>query len=146
MFDAQNIALGGLQLNFRGQSKGQLFFDDVIENTPDTPVSVTAPDTERQFPENFILAQNYPNPFNPETVIRYQIPGQPGTQKSVVLKIYNLQGQEIRSLVNSTQTPGAYYVVWDGKNDLGEVVSSGVYIYQITVDNLTETRRMMFLK
>ncbi len=80
-------------------------------------------------PENKSLFSNHPNPFNPETRIQYQI-----SEASLIqLRIYNLMGQEIRTLVQEQQNPGTYSVVWDGKNDSGIEVSSGVYIYQVTV-------------
>ncbi len=72
---------------------------------------------------------SHPNPFNPETRIQYQIP----EASLIQLRIYNLMGQEIRTLVQEQQNPGTYSVVWDGKNDSGIEVSSGVYIYQVTV-------------
>ena len=92
-------------------------------------LNVTSVADEVRSPERFRLKQNYPNPFNPETRIEYQIP----ESGLVQVKIYNLIGQEISTLVREQKGPGSYSVVWDGKDDSGVQVSSGVYIYQITV-------------
>ncbi|RKY83814.1 hypothetical protein DRQ09_09485, partial [candidate division KSB1 bacterium] len=83
--------------------------------------------TSRTIPEKFDLFQNYPNPFNSETVIKFQLP-EPGR---VSLIIYNLLGQKIRTLVDSYKNSGYYSIKWDGKNDTGERVSSGIYFYKI---------------
>lgn len=94
-------------------------------------------------PEKFALFQNYPNPFNPETTIRYQL-SQPG---EVTLKIFNVLGQEVRTLVNKQQPAGSYSVQWDGKDDLGRQVASGIYIYQLAAgDAFKMTKRMLLLK
>lgn len=78
-------------------------------------------------PEKFTLHQNYPNPFNPSTEIRYELPD----NSQVTLNIFNLVGQKVRTLVEETQSPGYYNILWDGKNDVGEQVTSGVYLYKI---------------
>jgi len=80
-----------------------------------------------ELPKTFGLEQNYPNPFNPETSISYQIP----EAGNVVLKVYNMLGQEIRTLVNATQGAGRYQVIWDARDLNGKQVSSGVYFYSI---------------
>lgn len=91
----------------------------------------------------FSLSQNYPNPFNPETTIQYQLP-QTG---NVTLSIFNLLGQEVRTLVHEHQTAGSYSIVWDGKNDIGELVTSGMYFYKLQVgESFLVTRKMLLLK
>jgi hypothetical protein len=90
----------------------------------------------------FALYQNHPNPFNPATNIRYKLP----QSAQVTLKIYNLLGREIQTLVNSPQPPGEYSVAWDGVNTLGQQVSSGIYIYQIQAGEYLETRKMVLLR
>ncbi len=79
-------------------------------------------------PERFRLEQNYPNPFNPETVIRYQL----AVGSKVELSVYNVLGQKMRTLVKGHQSPGWHEVVWDGRDDSGKPVSSGVYIYRLS--------------
>jgi len=93
-------------------------------------------------PQRFALEQNYPNPFNPNTVIRYQIP----EMKKVTLKIYNILGQEIRTLVNTKQAAGVHSVVWDGKDQYGHAVSTGVYLYRMQAGDFVMTKKMVLVK
>ena len=78
-------------------------------------------------PNAFELLQNYPNPFNPETIIQYNLP----TSSQVSLKVYNLMGQTVRDLVNAKNAAGVHRVTWDGRNDAGQKVESGIYFYRI---------------
>ncbi len=91
---------------------------------------------------DYHLFPNYPNPFNPTTTIKYNIP----KTSNVVLKIYNLIGQEIATLVNEKQNAGEKSVIWNGKDHSGQRVSSGVYIYQLKADDYTKNRKMIFMK
>ncbi len=93
-------------------------------------------------PKTYALEQNYPNPFNPTTHIRYQIPE--GSQVS--LTIYNMLGQKVRTLVNGQQAAGVYDIVWDGTNDNGVKLASGVYIYRMTAGNFTQIRKLVLMK
>jgi flagellar hook assembly protein FlgD len=83
----------------------------------------------------------YPNPFRSTTRINY-ILARPG---NVLLRIYNVNGQLVKTLVNAQQNPGTYEVIWDGKNDLNVKVNSGVYILHIETDIGTLTRKMVFV-
>jgi hypothetical protein len=96
-------------------------------------------------PDRYELAQNYPNPFNPTTNISFQMP----KAGNVSLKIFNIVGQEVRNLESDYLTTGTYQAIWDGKDNFGKSVASGVYFYQLSVqgeDNLTLTRKMMLMK
>jgi hypothetical protein len=93
-------------------------------------------------PTVFALEQNYPNPFNPSTTIRYQIP----TDASVSLIIYNVQGQKIRTLLSKEQKAGYYSTVWDGRNEAGQTVSSGLYLYRVQAGSFVATQKMIMLK
>ena len=93
-------------------------------------------------PQQLTLLQNYPNPFNPSTTIRYQLP----RNEKVVLKIYNLLGQLVRTLVNEAQNSGEKSVIWNGLNDLGHSVSSGIYFFRLQAGREIETRSMLLLK
>jgi hypothetical protein len=88
-------------------------------------------------PHSFSLSQNYPNPFNSATVIRYSLLVDRSAisyQRSAVsLKIYNILGQEVRTLVDKLQKGGHYKVVWDGKDSRGKEVNNGIYFYQLRV-------------
>jgi hypothetical protein len=93
-------------------------------------------------PETFQLEQNYPNPFNPSTRIRYQIPN----DMRVTLRIYNLMGEEVRTLVERQQSAGNYEVTWDGLLNSGVQASSGVYIYRLQGEGFSETRKMTLMQ
>ncbi|MFC1538447.1 T9SS type A sorting domain-containing protein [Candidatus Latescibacterota bacterium] len=95
-------------------------------------------------PKEFVLSQNAPNPFNPTTTIEYIIPA--GITEQVNLNIYDLRGALIRSMVDDIQNPGMYSVVWDGTDERGEIVSSGIYLYQLQVGEFRETRRMILVR
>jgi hypothetical protein len=90
------------------------------------------------------LAQNYPNPFNPVTTIRYSIK----EQGRVRLRVYDTAGHLVRVLVDEIRTPqpGGVAVAWDGKNELGDPVSSGVYYYRLSAKSFSQTKKMVFLK
>jgi hypothetical protein len=91
---------------------------------------------------SYRLEQNYPNPFNPVTRISYYIP-----KTSIVdLSIYNMLGQRIRTLVHQVQNAGSYTVRWDGKNNFGTPVASGVYLYNLTAGKFKESRKMILLR
>jgi len=92
--------------------------------------------------KNFDLKQNYPNPFNPTTTIEYNIP----QRSSVSIRIYNIAGQEVRRLVSEFKEPGTYKVEWDGKDNDGRTVSSGVYFYQMMAGGYTGVKRSVFRK
>ena len=93
-------------------------------------------------PDEFKLSQNYPNPFNPETNIRFQLP----EASKVTLKIYNILGQEIKTVVSKNLDAGYHTVKWDGTNDFGLKVASGVYIYQVKAGSFIASKKMVFLK
>lgn len=93
-------------------------------------------------PESFALSQNYPNPFNPSTTIAYQLPA----AERVTIEIYNVLGQRVRQLVNGYQPAGRYTLVWDGRNEAGEQVASGVYLYRMHSGSYLEQRKMTLLK
>jgi endo-1,4-beta-xylanase len=93
-------------------------------------------------PTKFAIAQNYPNPFNPTTTIQYQVP----TDVQVTLTVYNMLGQGVRTLVDQHQSAGYYSVIWDGKNNIGADLGSGMYIYRIKAGSFVEVKTMMFVK
>ncbi|MDA0747300.1 MAG: fibronectin type III domain-containing protein, partial [bacterium] len=93
-------------------------------------------------PDAFALEHNYPNPFNPETTIRYAVP----EAGKVTLRIYNVLGQEVATLVNTNQVAGYYSVQWNGMDRLGRSVASGVYLYRMEAQNFTRVHKMLLLK
>jgi len=119
-----------------------------IQVVKGTVTAVEAPTAS--LPLAFDLQQNYPNPFNPTTAISYQLPALSGVEGSVVsdvsLKVYDLLGREVATVVNEVGTPGKHTAVWNGKNDRGETVSSGIYLYQLRAGSSVMTRKMVLLK
>ncbi len=99
-------------------------------------------DEEGELKYNFRLEQNYPNPFNPTTTINYSIPA-PAVVK---LTIYNLLGQEVRVLVDEFQSSGYKTISWDGRDNNGFSLVSGIYFYSLAADDFRITRKMMLLK
>ena len=110
-------------------------------NASDQPVSV-AIRNPNVIPKTYALRQNYPNPFNPSTNIVYELP----VAAQVELEIYNVLGQKIRTLVNEEQPVGLYQVQWDGTDDYGVKVSTGVYVVVFKAGQFRESRKMMLLK
>jgi flagellar hook assembly protein FlgD len=95
------------------------------------------------------LKGNYPNPFNPETTIRFNVgnsPLNPHSENGVVIDIYNVKGAKVRSLVNGVYSSGSHSVVWNGLDDNGVGVSSGVYFYRLKAGEYTEVKKMMLMK
>jgi len=97
-----------------------------------------------RLPKVFSLAQNSPNPFNPATTISYSVPE--GASVHVTLKVYNIRGTLVRTLVDVVREPGRYTVFWDGTDEAGRQVSSGVYFYRMIAGDFVQTRKMVLLK
>ena len=95
-----------------------------------------------QIPSGYTLSQNYPNPFNPTTSIVYQL----AKNGDVQLSIFNTLGQRIRTMVNGAQNAGTHTVVWDGKNDFGKNVSTGIYLYQLRTGDFVKTKKMVLVR
>ncbi len=93
-------------------------------------------------PGSFQLLQNYPNPFNPETTIRFELL----EGSNVELAVYDLTGQHVTSLVSGHKTSGAHQVIWNGRDAAGQQVSSGIYIYRMTVGNVVQARKMALIR
>jgi len=93
-------------------------------------------------PTEFSLQQNYPNPFNPITNIRYDIAERGDAQ----LVIYNMLGQEVRTLVNGNQNVGRYEVQWNGLDNSGQPVATGIYIYHLQAGQFTKNIKMAYIK
>jgi len=118
-------------------------FDDVkFYNYSRSEVVGVEDETDTGLPEDFALDQNYPNPFNPTTDIRYALP----EDNRVRLAVYDLLGRKVTTLVNEYKPAGRYTVTWDGTNQYGLQMSTGVYFYRIEAGEYSEVRKMVFLK
>jgi len=121
---------------FVGEQDGGLYFYRNV-----APTSISSREIEG-FPNTFKLSQNYPNPFNPETTIQYQLP----KTTQVKLTIYSLLGHTVATLVDKKQQAGFYSVDWDGKDDLGRIVASGVYLYRLETKEFVKVRKLAFIR
>jgi hypothetical protein len=137
---------GGIAIRARFTSfpTGYAWYDDFsIEEVSLVVVSIEDPATNQTtLLSTYELMQNYPNPFNPETIIEYQVP----ERGKVELNIYNMIGQKIRTLVDQELPIGTYHVMWDGKDDFGRIVATGIYLYQLRGTNALITKKMTFVK
>ncbi len=93
-------------------------------------------------PSQFVLSQNYPNPFNPGTAISYHLP----KAEYVSLIVYDITGRRVKTLVDAAQTANSYTVYWDGTNDSGQNVASGMYFYTLKAGAFLQSRRMLLLR
>ena len=93
-------------------------------------------------PEDYTLLQNYPNPFNPTTEIRFQLP----KTSHVAVRIYNTLRQEIRALADRQYEVGFHAIRWDGKDNNGNLVGSGIYLYQLQAGTFSQVRKMSLLR
>ncbi len=99
-----------------------------------------------RFPARFRLEQNYPNPFNPSTRIGFDIAGKSGDAIAVNLSVYNTQGVKIKTLYNGLLAPGEYTLEWDGINESGQIMSSGVYFYRLSTPRFTTSKKMILMR
>ena len=119
---------------------GSYYLLDDVELSGESVVGVAK--TNPNIPDVFYVYQNYPNPFNPSTTIRYSIP----ESEYVVISIYDINGNLISTLLNSRQNAGTHEILWDGKNNSGMKVVSGVYLYKVQAGNSSKISKMILLK
>jgi len=99
---------------------------------------------ESALPRSFALAQNSPNPFNPSTTISFDIPA--GESRRMALKVFDVRGKLVRNLVEGIRVPGRHSVFWDGMDETGRKVASGVYFYRMESGDFSRSRKMVLLK
>lgn len=146
---SMNDGLEGLQIDcmtinpadkqlFIGTLTGGMFRYDI------SAISDSVVPPEFIFPEGFVVYENYPNPFNRGTTIRYDIPE--GNYHYFTLELYNTNGNLIKTLVTQIPHPGQYHAPWDGRDELGHDVGSGVYIARFKLDNYVKSRKMIVMR
>lgn len=124
-----------------GQSNPGTF--SAVSNPGDFNSTPPATDVAETFvPTNYRLLNNYPNPFNPSTKIAFEIP----QSENVSLRIYNINGELVRTVVSENLPAGHFEKEWDGKNESGVSVTSGVYIYRLTAGKFDRSARMILMK
>ncbi|MFC1538797.1 Ig-like domain-containing protein [Candidatus Latescibacterota bacterium] len=126
--DAENKLIRGVVAHFS---------DIVLAQKPAAPVSVN-----NDMPDGFSLSTNYPNPFNPTTTISFST----AELSNVNVTIYNMLGQHVKTLVSEIKSAGTYSVVWNGTNESGVAVTSGLYFYRFKAGNFSETKKLMLMK
>ncbi|GBD88507.1 hypothetical protein BMS3Abin03_02443 [bacterium BMS3Abin03] len=135
--DPEAVAMS-VRLHVYSRFTGTIYWDDLEVR----PVTVTDVENDSFIPAVFEVSQNYPNPFNPSTIINYSIP----QQSYVLIKIYDIVGREVKTLVSEEKSPGYYNVVWNADNNYGSKVATGIYIYRIIAGNYIQSKKMILLK
>ena len=135
------------EITFSGDFTGTFYLDDirlVAANPGDDANTAVLEQRSPTLPPSFTLSQNYPNPFNAATVIRFALP----TASDVDLAIFNLTGQQVAKLVEGAREAGGYTVRWDGRDDGGRELASGVYLYRLRTGDgqQVETRKLLLLR
>jgi len=134
--DPEAVAMS-VRLHVYSRFTGTIYWDDLV-----FPTGVTAVENDGFIPEEFNVSQNYPNPFNPSTTINFSIP----QQSHVVIKVYDMMGREIKTLLNEEKSPGSYSAQWNGENSYGTRVATGIYFYRVNAGILTQVKKMILLK
>jgi hypothetical protein len=122
---------------------------DIFAKIVDWSWTEVEEEDEVNLPHSFELSQNYPNPFNPTTTIPFTVCGSRSTVHSPIhttLRIYNIKGQLVKTLVDGEESSGNYTITWDGKDQKGNQVSSGVYFYRIKASNYESIMKMTLLR
>jgi hypothetical protein len=127
-----------VRLHVYSRFTGTIYFDDLSVEVIGTTLDVK----DNTIPRTFDLANNYPNPFNPTTTIRFAVP-QAGP---ISLMVYNVLGQQVRILAQGNISAGYHDVVWDGKDDRGMTVQSGVYFYRLQTGSVALVKKMVMIK
>ncbi len=126
-----------------GNFFGEAYLDEVrlVAAVPLTPTIVEEERTA-SLPHSFSLAQNFPNPFNSSTVIRFELP----ESGEVELAVFNLAGQQVAALVQGPREAGNYTLRWDGRDERGKELASGVYLYRLRVGERVDTRKLVLVR
>ncbi|MFZ4620524.1 MAG: T9SS type A sorting domain-containing protein [Bacteroidota bacterium] len=115
-------------------------------NVAVTPEAIVVTAVPGKYPTTYSLEQNYPNPFNGLTTIQYEIPDQKTTETKIAIQIFNVLGQKVKTLINTPHDPGQYRVTWNGTDESGSQVSSGIYFYRLITKNHLTTKKMIYVK
>ena len=131
------------RIGFFGDLEGTFYLDDLrLVSAGSPPSTVVLEERTASLPESFALSQNYPNPFNSGTAIRFALP----TGGPIDLSLYNLAGQKVTTLIKGRRQAGTYTAHWDGRDDRGRPLASGLYLYRLQTSTRTETRKLLLLR
>ena len=118
------------------------WINNLIVKIEPPPGSTAIEEYGEALPAHFALRQNYPNPFNGTTAIRFDLP----TPQQVRLAVYNLAGQKVVELVRGTRRAGSYALAWDGRDQNGRLLASGVYLYRLEAGDQVRVRKLLLLQ
>ncbi|NKB72333.1 MAG: T9SS type A sorting domain-containing protein [Candidatus Latescibacteria bacterium] len=145
-FDTRREALETIDsIRLEGNMKGLFYLDNirVLTSFADPPPSTAVVEVRDEGqPQGFALEQNYPNPFNSATTIRYAMP----TAGPVELAVFNMDGQHVATLIKGMRQAGAYTLRWDGRDNRGRAVASGIYLYRLRAGDWTQTQKLTLLR
>jgi len=133
-----------VRVEFYGENKSKVFVieKELSYNCSDKAEKICFIENNHAPANEFYLKQNFPNPFNNTTVITYSIP----IESTVNISIYNTNGQIVRTLLHKKKYPGSYYISWNGKDNNGLTVTSGIYVVQMTAGDNTENKKIILIK
>ena len=141
--NAQPLPLGDKPL-FSFEGEGIDTVEISLADTDGKLMKVEQKQANNSKPNRYALYQNYPNPFNPETQIKYSVSGDGFIH--VTLRVYNVVGQLVKTLVDEEQMPGQYCRTWNGKDEKNQDVASGMYFYKLKISDFSETKKMVLLR
>ena len=127
---------------FRVSGVSEYGLEGVVSETSDPVEILEGQQSEGAPPSAPALRPNYPNPFNPETAIQFELP----ENAKVSLTVFNSLGQTVRTLLDQELARGSYRITWDGRNQAGQIQTSGIYFYRIQTDGFVSMRRMVLMR
>ncbi len=142
IFGHVRVEVDTASANVSGTDTLSLVADALILRELETPSIAVGVESTPDIPTAFALDQNYPNPFNPSTSIRFALP----SAVNVELKIYDLLGREVRTLIHGQMNAGFHSVVWNGRNEHQQSVATGVYFYRIVAGEFRQVKKMLMVK
>jgi hypothetical protein len=122
------------------QFVGTVYFDDLTVQDIGAATAVSA--DGNNLPRTFELTNNYPNPFNPSTNLQFAVP----KQGNITLAVYNVLGQRVRTLADGVYAPGQYTITWDGKDESGRTLASGIYFARLETGSIALVKKMLMMK
>ena len=131
-----------IPLSFFEKDNAMTALRKAVEELSDIPTDIVDNGNGSALPKQFVLGQNYPNPFNPSTTIEFSVPERTHT----TITVFNILGQQIKTLTDKVYPAGEYEVIWDGDDSNGKKVASGIYLYKISGKDFSESKKMVLLK